>query len=100
MLGALEASRRVTLGDAIRKAEELCLGDAAGLAAAERLARPETGGLQRFYIDRSGTDPRIVGLDEVRERVGGAAESRSVWAARIEVVWAENESDAMREGEA
>lgn len=99
LLGALEGSRRITLGDAIRKAEELGLGDAAGLAAAERLAWPETGGLQRFYVDRSGTEPRITGLDEVRQRVGGAAESRSVWAARIEVVWAESESDAMREGE-
>jgi type I restriction enzyme R subunit len=100
LLSLLEKSRRITLGDAIRAAEKLGLGDDDALAAVERLARPQTASLQRFYVDRSGAQARIVSNAEVRERSTKATDRRREWASVIEVVWAANEADAIAGGAA
>jgi hypothetical protein len=71
--------------------------DEDALAAIERLARPKTANLHRFYVDRSGSKTRIVSPDEVLERAGKAPERRQAWASSIEVVWAESEADAIAE---
>jgi type I restriction enzyme R subunit len=97
LLGQLEHTRRITLGDALSAAEKLGLGDDDGFAAVERLARPRTAGLHRFYVDRSGSQARIVDTDEVRERAG-APEARREWASSVEVVWAASETDAIAGG--
>ena len=100
LLGLLEKTRRITLGDAIRAAEKLALGDDDALAAVERLARSETASIQRFYVDRSGAQPRIVSADEVRERSTKSTDGRHEWASVIEVVWAASEADAIAGGAA
>jgi type I restriction enzyme R subunit len=100
LLGLLEKTRRITLGDAIRAAEHLGLGDDDALAAVERLARPQTAGLRRFYVDRSGAQSRIVSADEVRERSTKSTDGRHEWASVIEVVWAASEADAIAGGAA
>ncbi|RKH91907.1 type I restriction endonuclease subunit R [Corallococcus sp. AB045] len=98
LLGQLQRSRRVTLGDAIRAAEKLGLSDDDALAAVERLARPQTASLQRFYVDRSGDQARIVSTDEVRRRSAEATDNRREWTSAVEVVWAVNETDAIAGG--
>lgn len=100
LLAQLEGSQRITLGDAIRAAEGQGLGEDDALAAVERLARPQTASLQRFYVDRSGAQARIVSAAEVRERATTATDRRREWASLIEVVWAANEDDAIAGGAA
>ena len=100
LVAELARSGRVTLGDAIRGASERGLGDDDALAAVERLARPGSAALRRFYVDRSGAVPRIVGADEVRERAAQGADARRAWTSAVEVVWAASEADALARGEA
>jgi type I restriction enzyme R subunit len=95
LLGQLGRSRRITLGDAIRAAAKLGLSDDDALAAVDRLARPEGAGLHRFYVDRSGSEARMVGIDELRDRAITEPASRRDWTESVEVVWAENEADAI-----
>lgn len=95
LLGQLEHNRRITLGDAIRAAAKLGLDDGDALAAVERLARPQTEGLHRFYVDRSRNPARIVGYDEVRELAGKHSSDRPDWVQSVEVVWSVSEADAL-----
>jgi type I restriction enzyme R subunit len=74
------------------------MGDHDALAAVERLARPQTADLHRFYVDRSDVKARIVSSEEVRERAGSASDDRREWASSVEVVWAANEADAIAGG--
>jgi type I restriction enzyme R subunit len=100
LLSQLERQQRVTLGDAIRAAAAIGLGDDDALAAVERLARPRTAALERFYVDRSGSEARIASADEVRERATEASSTWGDWASSVEVVWAANEHDALAGGSA
>ncbi len=100
LLGLLEKTRRITLGDAIRAAEKLGLGDDDALAAVERLARPQTASLQRFFVDRSGAQDSIVSAADVRKGATDAPDSRREWASAIEVVWAANKAEAIVGGAA
>jgi type I restriction enzyme R subunit len=100
LLRLLEKSQRITLADSIRAAEKLGLGDEDALAAVERLARPQTANLQRFYVDRSSAHTRIVSSAEVRERSAETTSSRREWASAVEVVWAVSEAQAIAGGAA
>lgn len=93
--GHLERYRRITLGDAIRASKEMHLGDDDALAAVERLAQLTTERLQRFYVERSGSQARIVSVDEIRERAVNSREARREWASTVEVVWATSETEAI-----
>lgn len=99
LFGHLERYRRITLGDAIRASEEMNLGDDDALAALERLARRTTARLQRFYVEGSGSQARIVSADAVRERAMYSPEARREWASTVEVVWATCEAEAISGGE-
>jgi len=101
LLAVLEGEGRITLADALGAAGSRGLADADAVAAVERLARPQTAGLRRFYVDRSQPSPRLVPPDEVQRNVvafSGSKAARAEWASHIEVVWAATEADALREG--
>lgn len=95
LLALLEKSRRITLGDAIQAADSAGLADDDALAAVERLARPQTASLQRFYVDRSGTKARPLSAAEVREHATKAPHTRRESTESIEVVWAQTEAEAL-----
>ncbi len=96
LLAQFERNRRITLGDALRSAIKLGLPDEDAVSAVERLARPQTAGLHRFFIDRSSEIPRVVEDKEVRERLLARANIRRSWASMVEVVWATSAGDAMK----
>jgi type I restriction enzyme R subunit len=98
LLEHVERRGRVTLGDALRTAAAEGLSDDDALAAVERLARPRAAALERFYVDRSGSEARIASPDEVRERATEASNTWGDWASSVEVVWAANEHEALAGG--
>jgi type I restriction enzyme, R subunit len=101
MLLVLERRARITLADALAVAIERGLSEAEALAAVERLARPATAGLNRFYIHRSKGSAQLLEPDEVRERFVRDAENNSrrhEWMSAVEVVWAGSKEAALRAG--
>ena len=101
LLGVLRQEGHITLADAIIAAKHAGLEDADAIAAVERLARPQTAGLHRFYVDRSQTPARLVPSEEVRHQYVAFYERRAAraeWASQIEVVWAASDADALRAG--
>ncbi|WP_437808716.1 type I restriction endonuclease subunit R [Sorangium sp. So ce1078] len=101
LLAVLEQEGRIRLADTLRTAVARGLTEADGVAAVERLARPQSAGLRRFYVDRSRSQPRLVPPDEVRRLFLAFSEdraARAAWASQIEVIWAATEHDALREG--
>jgi thioesterase domain-containing protein len=97
-LRRLESHRRITLGEAVRVAQDNGMNEDDALTAIELLVRPRVKGLRRFYIDRSGDVPITVTDDEVRQRVAVSREAWRGWASQIEVVWAVSEPDAIGGG--
>jgi hypothetical protein len=89
LLDKLGRLNTLTLGDAIQAAKTQGLDKEDALVAVERLARPQTANLHRYYVDYSGDKPRFVGVDEVRQQLLDGAYQE--WASSIKVVWAENE---------
>lgn len=98
MLLVLERRARITLADALSVAANRGLSDMDALAAVERLARSQTAGLRRFYIDRSRSEPQFLEPEQVRERLVQDKKSnvdRRIWTSGVEVVWAASEEAAL-----
>jgi type I restriction enzyme R subunit len=98
LLPALARHARLTLGDALALARDRRLSDSEALAAVERLARPTSAGLRRYYIDRSGDEPRVLMPDEVRAKLVAlrtAGAPRKAWTLAVEVAWANSETKAL-----
>ncbi len=101
MLLVLESRARITLADALAVATERGLSEAEALAAVERLARPTTAGLNRFYVHRSKGSTQLLQPAEVRERFVRDAQSKSrrhEWMSAVEVVWAGSKEAALLSG--
>jgi type I restriction enzyme R subunit len=101
MLLVLEHRARITLADALAVATERGLSEADALAAVERLARPATAGLDRFYVHRSKGGAQLLEPKEVRERLVRDVENktqRNQWMSSVEVVWAGSKEAALRAG--
>lgn len=101
MLIVLERQARITLADALEVSAKRGLNEAEALAAVERLARPATAGLSRFYVDRFKGSSRLLEPEEVRERFvrdAGDKARRDEWMSSVEVVWAGSKEAALRAG--
>jgi len=84
-------NERITLADAFAITARLGLAEVDALAAVERLAYPQTAGLNRFYVDRSRPHPKMLEPEEVKRALvslHGNRAGRSLWASTVEVVWA------------
>jgi hypothetical protein len=102
LLPVLQKESRLTLADALAVARDRGLSEADALAGLERLARPDTAGLRRFYVDRSGTTPHLLEPEEVRMNLvalHGDKKERVRWASSIEVAWAASRSAALGWGD-
>lgn len=101
LLRVLQRKGRISLADARDAARDVGLTDGDAVAAVERLARPRTAGLRRFYVDWTGKAPRLVDPKEVQEHLLALHTHTAApggWAAQVEVVWAVSEADALRSG--
>ncbi len=99
LLTVLEQRSRITLHDAFAVAGGQGLSEVDALAAVERLARPQTAALRRFYVDRSGPAPLLLEPAEVGKQLLRLRESGrepSSWAESVEVVWAASAEAALR----
>ncbi|WP_146152122.1 hypothetical protein [Ahniella affigens] len=65
------------------------------VAAMERLARPNSANLKRFYVDCWSDEMRTVSYAELQERASGGNEAFMKWASQVEVVWALDHADAI-----
>jgi len=98
LLLVLVRNARLTLEDALALAKEQHFSEGEALAAIERLAHPAAAALQRFFIDRSGAEPRVLPAQEVRAKLlalGSESRSRLAWTSAIEVAWAGSEDMAV-----
>lgn len=95
LLSLFQNTRRLTLGDVIRTAGDLGYNDDDAVAAVERLARPNSANLRRFYVDCWCDENRTVSYAEFQERASGGNEAFMKWASQVEVVWALDQADAI-----
>lgn len=102
LLPVLKSRSRLTLRDAFAVARARQLTEEDALAALDRLAQPSYARLKRFYIDRSGAEPRLLEVDEfLREIVVqyDDKEKRAQWIKSVEVAWAVSRESALGERE-
>ena len=96
LVDVLEVAERVTLADAIPRAQARGLKPEDGLLAVERLAGSQAAGLRRFFVNWATQPPTIVPASEVSKRWRDGRVDEA-WGAQVEVVWAASEQAATKE---
>lgn len=89
--------QKINLAELLQIARQHDTEEIQGLIVMERLARSR--GWSRYYVDRTGQSPRVLSGSEAFQSLVRDPASHNAWALSVEVTWAANLTDALRNGQ-